>query len=150
MHTVRTFEPPSDRRSLSGQEMVSVHFRSHNPHLRQCLATLRREVIEPEKWPLLAMVEEKIDCFQRYLKAHDKGGQVLFQDAAEWIFGDGDAWHFSFKNVCARLGLNPVSLREGLLEWKTKRVREVFPYQVFSLARAQRAQREPRARETKV
>jgi len=150
MDRLRKSEPPFGWRSFHGQEISFVRFWSPNPHLRQRPATLRREGLEPGKCPLGAMLEENIDCFRRYLKAQDKGGQVLFQDAEDWIFGEGKDWQFSFENVCERLGLNPVSVREGLLDWKTKSLREALPFQVFSSDRKPRAQGKPKARETKL
>ena len=149
MNTVRTSKPSLDRQTLSSQEIISVHSQPTIFRFGPRAATLRRKFyLEPEKEPLLAMLEENIDCFQRYLKAQDEGGKVLFLDAAEWIFGDGGNWKFSFKNVCAQLGLDSVSLREGLRQWKTKRLRGARSCQVLSLDRGRRAQQKPETGET--
>jgi hypothetical protein len=124
MNTVRTCEPSMDRQIARGQVNIPLHSPATIFRLAQCSVTRH---LEPEKRPLLAMLEENIDCFQRYLKARDEGGKVLFQDAAEWIFEDGGDWKFSFESVCSRLGLNPVSLREKLLQWERAALKGDFP-----------------------
>jgi hypothetical protein len=133
MNTVRTCEPSMDRQIARGQ--VNVPLRSQATIFRFAHCSVTRH-LEPEKRPLLAMLEENVDCFQRYLKARDEGGKVLFQDAAEWIFEDGGDWKFSFESVCSQLGLNPVSLREKLLQWKTAALKGALPCQVLSLSRS--------------
>ena len=135
MNTVRTSEPSMDRQTLRHQKTIFLQSQPTIFRFRQCSETVQ---LEPVKRPLLAMLEENIDCFQRYLKARDEGGKVLFQDAAEWIFGEGGDWKFSFENVCAQLGINPVSLREKLIQWKTARLRGALSCPVLSLGRNRR------------
>ncbi len=80
----------------------------------------KRNVREAEEALMLAILEDAIDCFQKYSLARRGKGKTLFQDAAEWILDEGSDWLFSFENVCEVLGLNPKYVREGLLEWKQK------------------------------
>jgi hypothetical protein len=56
--------------------------------------------LQPEKRLVLAVLEDAIMCFQRYL--HAKGGKEkkLYQDAAAWIFDRNDMRVFSFENIC--------------------------------------------------
>lgn len=129
MNTVKTSDQLMDRKGLCGEKVLSNQIQPPVFGFRHGSAILRRKCdLEQAKKPLLAMLEEHIDCYQRYLKAQDEGGKVLFQDAEAWIFGDWDDWRFSFANVCKQLGLNPMSLRQELLQWRATRLREVLPY----------------------
>ena len=149
MNTTRTSGRSLGRDSLHGQEIISVPSQPTVLRFRPCAATPRRgRYLESEKKPLLALLEENIECFQRYLVARDEGGKVLFQDAARWIFEEEGDWRFSFENVCKQLGRDPVSLREELLQWKTKRLSEALPCQVLSLNCKPRAQRKTKTRES--
>ena len=67
---------------------------------------------------MLAVLEDAIMCFQRYL--HAKGGKErkLYEDAVSWIFDCSDIRAFSFENVCGVCGLDPGYLRIGLLNWR--------------------------------
>jgi len=128
MNTVKTSDHSRDLEGLCGEKVLSTQLQPTVFWLRQRSATLRRECdLEQAQTPLLAMLEEHIDCYRRYLKAEDEGGKVLFQDAEAWIFGDWDDWRFSFANVCNQLGLNPMSLRHELLQWRATRLREAIP-----------------------
>lgn len=149
MNTTRTSGRALGRDSLHGQEIISVPSQRTILRFRQCAASPRRGCcLESEKKPLLALLEENIECFQRYLAARDEGGKVLFQDAARWIFEEAGDWSFSFENVCKQLGRDPVSLREELLQWKTTMLSEALPCQVLSLNCKQRAQRQIKTRES--
>jgi hypothetical protein len=78
---------------------------------------LRRTPLEPEKRLMLAVLEDAIFCFQRYLRAKGSKEKKLHQDAVTWIFDQSDNWTFSFENICATCGLDPDYLRMGLLNW---------------------------------
>lgn len=82
----------------------------------------RREYLEPEKALLLAVLEDAVDCFLEYHAAEDRIGKARFQEAEEWIMQSGDAWFFSYENVCQLLGLNPEYLRRGLRQWSAKKI----------------------------
>jgi len=74
--------------------------------------------LQPERRLMLAVLEDAIMCFQRYL--HAKGGKErkLYEDAVSWIFDCSDIRAFSFENVCGVCGLDPGYLRIGLLNWR--------------------------------
>ncbi len=69
---------------------------------------------------MIAVLEDAIECFQKYVDAKDSRGRQLGTEAEEWFLTDDPKWLFSFVNVCETLDLNPAFLREGLLAWKTK------------------------------
>jgi hypothetical protein len=73
--------------------------------------------LQTERRLMLAVLEDAIMCFQRYL--HAKGGKErkLHEDAVSWIFDRSDNRVFSFENICGVCGLDPDYLRTGLLNW---------------------------------
>jgi hypothetical protein len=80
--------------------------------VQQYLDTLRRsEHIEPEKSLLAAILEDAVQEYRKYSRAHDANGKKRFREAEEWIMRGGNDWIFSFDNVCDLLGL-----RRGLRE----------------------------------
>jgi hypothetical protein len=93
----------------------------------QFFATLRRQA--PRKrgeWLLIiAVLEDAIFCYQKYLFARDPYGQRLFREAWDWIMipqprpipRQEDASGFSFEYICDVLGLDPDYLRRGLRDW---------------------------------
>lgn len=84
-------------------------------------ACRRKIYLEPEKKLMLAVLEDTIYCFQKYLFANDKKGKTLFREAEEWILQTGSQWFFSFENVCDSLGFNPNYMRQGLIYWREKK-----------------------------
>ena len=101
---------------LSMEERVTSLFQPDTLMPDQYLETFRRKLhLEPEKKLLLAVLEDAIACFQKYVFAHDGKGRVLFQEAEEWIMEEDTDWLFSFPNVCEMLGFEPSYLRDGLM-----------------------------------
>src|SRR5574340_3468 len=93
----------------------------------QFFATLRRQAPRKKgEWLLIvAVLEDAILCFQKYLFARDPQGQRLFREAWDWIMvpqprpcpNEEDATGFSFEYICDVLGLEPDYLRRGLRDW---------------------------------
>jgi len=93
----------------------------------QYLETIRRENhLDPEKMLMLAVLEDGVICFQKYISTRDEKEKRLLSEAEEWLLMEqnGEDWLFSFDNVCETLGLNPGYIREGLLRWLHHRLRE--------------------------
>jgi hypothetical protein len=67
---------------------------------------------------MLAVLEDAVECFQKYALAQYLWEKKLFQEAEDWIFEKNSGWPFSFENICANLELNPGYIRRGLLVWK--------------------------------
>lgn len=74
--------------------------------------------LEPEKMLMLAVLEDAIMCFQRYLHAKRPKEQRLHREADSWVFDKADTRTFSFENICMVCGLEPDYLRMGLLNWR--------------------------------
>lgn len=99
----------------------------------QFFATLRRQAPSKKgEWQLLiAVLEDAVYCFQKYLFAKNAQGQVLFREADEWMMGPplptrldagNEAPSFSFEYICEVLGLDPDYLRRGLRSWRDDQV----------------------------
>ena len=71
---------------------------------------------------MAAILEDAIDCFQKYLWAKDNRSRNLRLEAESWFVSDDDSWPFSFINVCHALDLEPGFLRRGLMEWKERQL----------------------------
>lgn len=87
------------------------------------LATFRaRDSLEPESKLILAVLEEAIQCFQKYHLAGGRGNRALFCEAENWIMEENSEWPFSFENCCLAVGLSPGYVRRGLLRWKQQKM----------------------------
>ena len=69
---------------------------------------------------MIAVLEDAIECFQKYTGAKDNRSRQLGSEAEEWFLTDDPDWLFSFVNVCETLDINPEFLRQGLFAWKEK------------------------------
>jgi hypothetical protein len=72
-------------------------------------------LLGPEKRLMLAVLEDAIECFQRYAGARDGKRERLFLEAEKWILTRDSNRPFSFENICDVLGLDPNYIRRGLL-----------------------------------
>jgi len=127
---------------LSMEERVSSLFQPDTLLPDQYLDTYRRKLyLEPEKKLMLAVLEDAIACFQKYISARDGKGKVLFQDAEDWIMAENGDWLFSFANLCETLGFDPAYLRQGLKAWKQQHAARPIQAKVYQLARRPRKNR---------
>lgn len=109
--------------SLYIEEKVRSLFQADSLAAHQYFNTFRRkDGLGPEEKLMLAVLEEGISCFQKYLFAQDKGERRLFREAQDWILEEGKEEPFSFENICEVLGIAPNYLRRGLLRWKQKQL----------------------------
>ena len=119
---------------LSVEEKVASLFQPDTLLPAQYLETFRRKAHwEPEKRLMLAMLEDAIACFQKYLLARDGKGKGMFREAEEWILEEESDWLFSFENVCATLGFNPQYVRQGLMRWKATKLQAQPKAKIYCL-----------------
>lgn len=78
--------------------------------------------VRGEKRLMLAVLEDALDCYQKYAFARDGHGRQLFDEACEWIGSEGRDWFFSFENICETLEINPEYLRRGLDRWRNCKI----------------------------
>ena len=79
---------------------------------------LKEQARAPERDLALAMLEDAVVCFQKYLKSTREKERHLFTETEEWFLSDDRHWVFSFLNLCDFLGLDPGFLRKGIFRWK--------------------------------
>lgn len=120
---------------LSMEERVTSLFQPDTLLPEQFLETFRRKLhLEPEKKLMLAILEDAVACFQKYLFARDVKGKALFSEAEEWIQESREDSIFAFDSVCEALGLNPEYLRRGLAQWKKNALSQRTQAKVYQLA----------------
>jgi hypothetical protein len=78
----------------------------------------KRQTLEPERELILAVLEDAVVCFQKYLRSAREKEKRLFEDTEEWFVSDDREWIFSFINICDLLGLDPDYVRKGLWRWR--------------------------------
>jgi len=81
-------------------------------------SVFKRNLRDGELKLMLAVLENAIEDFQKYVLATDKRGVELFQSAEDWIMETDSPSFFSFENICEHLQLNADYVRKGFLRWK--------------------------------
>src|SRR5262245_42272508 len=118
--------PRSERARLSMKEKLIAEagtslFQPDSLLPAQFFAALKqKEHACGERRLMVAILEDAVDCFQKYLWATDNRSRHLRTEAENWVLSDDDSWPFSFVNICHTLDLHPGFLRRGLLEWKAR------------------------------
>ena len=74
-----------------------------------------------ERRLMLAVLQDAVECYQKYALARDPRGRLLFEDAYDWIESGEREWPFSYENICEVLGLNPEYIRRGLSKWRQQK-----------------------------
>jgi len=74
--------------------------------------------LDSEKRLMLAVLEDAVECYQKYLLARGRKDKALFEEAEQWILEQNNPSLFSFENICAALNLTPAWVRAGLLRRK--------------------------------
>src|SRR5947207_1438531 len=101
----------------------------------QYFAALQRKgAHEPERRLVTAVLQDAVDCFQKYLHARDRKAHQLYLDADEWISSEDRSWPFSFENLCDLLQINAAYLRRGLMAWRDRQLGERPRAKVVQLA----------------
>lgn len=88
--------------------------------------------LDRERLLMLAVLEDAVDCYQKYSLAKDPRGQQLFSEAKEWVDSGDKGWLFSFENICDTLEIDPSYVRRGLSRWRDQhkvraRAQRVYP-----------------------
>lgn len=108
----------------SGEEALSRMFEPDTMLPSQFMdrTTLEQSAF-PEKRLMLAVLEDAVATFQRYVLAKDRRGRRLFREAEEWVASCDASWPFAFENICSALQIEPDYLRRGLVAWKEEQLR---------------------------
>ena len=78
--------------------------------------------LQPEKRLMLAVLEDAVGTFQKYVWARDRAGQRLLAEVEEWFESNDIEWPYSFVNICHSLNLDVDFMREGLRRWKQQQL----------------------------
>ncbi|KKT78952.1 MAG: hypothetical protein UX24_C0010G0002 [Candidatus Giovannonibacteria bacterium GW2011_GWB1_45_9b] len=54
----------------------------------------RSRLLDPEKSLMLAVLDDAIDCYQKYYLSTDAKDKDLFRDAEFWLMGQKSDWPF--------------------------------------------------------
>jgi hypothetical protein len=118
------------------EERVASLFQPDTLLPAQYLETYRRKsYMEPETRLMLAVLEDAVACYQKYVLAQDERGAELFRDAEAWIMREDTEWLFSFDNICESFGINPAYMRDGLVGWKRAALEEEPKAKVYDMGR---------------
>ncbi len=96
----------------------------------------RKSGFDRERRLMLAVLEDAIDCFQKYAHTEDQRGRQLFAEAYDWIMSSEKKWLFSFENICQVVDINPDYIRQGLVRWRREHapsVRASLPLELASV-----------------
>jgi hypothetical protein len=94
----------------------------------QFFSFFRKEAgFDRERRLMLAVLEDAIDCFQKYAHTSDLRGRQLFLESHEWIMSPDKRWLFSFENICQIVDMNPDYIRQGLSRWRTQNAKTGMP-----------------------
>lgn len=80
-------------------------------------ARRRRAALSGEKRLMLAIVENALDHYQKYIVATDRVGRALFTEAAQWMASTSTDDVYSFENISETLDINPSYFRRGVAAW---------------------------------
>src|SRR4030095_8081965 len=86
-------------------------------------AVYKRTVRDGEERLMLAVLENAVEYFQKYVLARKPSGKQLFQEAEEWFLDKDSEALYSFENICETLGLHPDPIRKGLMVWKEAKLK---------------------------
>ena len=70
---------------------------------------------------LLAVLQDAVSCWFRYLHARNVRERQLFQEIQSWFWAKDREWLFAFERICEHLELDPDYIRRGLTSWHTFR-----------------------------
>jgi len=123
------------RRVLSGgHDRVAGLFEPDVLLPAQYFAAFRRSGgLERERLLMLAVLEDAIDCYQKYAHARDPRSSQLFDESKEWVLSSDRSWLFSFENICDTLEINADYVRRGLREWRERGLRAARTQQLIDL-----------------
>lgn len=111
-----------DQIGLTTDEKIASLFQPDMLLSAQFESLRRKNLLEPEKRLMLAILEDAVNCFQEKLMAQSGKNRRLFEEAEDWIVEVGGDGLFSFDTICETLEINPEYVRQGLLRWEREEI----------------------------
>jgi hypothetical protein len=73
-----------------------------------------RQKQAPEQRLMIAVLQDAINCVEKYRIATDRRGRRLFDEVKQWLLAEETNWPFSFECICEVLGLESSAVRHQL------------------------------------
>src|SRR5499426_234873 len=86
-------------------------------------AVYKKTLREGDERVMLAVLENAVEHFQKYVLPRKPSGKQLFREAEEWFLDKDSESLYSFENICETLGFHPDHIRKGLMAWKEARLK---------------------------
>ena len=68
----------------------------------------------PEHRLMIAVLQDALDCVEKYRCATSAHGRRLFHEAKRWLLADEADWPYSFECICGALDLDSNAVRQRL------------------------------------
>ncbi len=116
-----------EERTVSTKEETLKEFKKHLNKLNEIdaihptqyyLANRSMRLASGEKKLMLAILKDGIKCYRRNLSATSAHSQKIFNETEEWFEDNDSLYLYSFRNICAWLGVDFKLIREKLDEMK--------------------------------
>ena len=106
-----------NRGALSFEERTNSLLQVDPLSSSEFFATFKRSTyLEPERFLMLAVLQDAITCLEKYGAFGSRGNRRLFDEARDWILSEDGDWLFSFNNVCEAVGLSAGYVRRRLIQ----------------------------------
>jgi hypothetical protein len=70
--------------------------------------------LTPEQRLMVAVLDDVLDCLEKYRRAVDSEGCRLFDEARQWLLAEETDWLYSFQGICSALDLNSSAVLRNL------------------------------------
>lgn len=94
--------------------------------------------VDGQKKLMLAILQDAVECLEKYRGSRNSIQQELYQDSLNWICDASADWLFCFTNVCDFLGFDPSFMRQSLLAREEKAGKKI-PLRGAEIARSDRS-----------
>ena len=75
---------------------------------------------QPEREFMIAVLEDAIHCYQKYVFSGTRRGRRLFREVEIWLTKPDARAAISFEYICDVLGVDPDSIRRTLRRWSSE------------------------------
>jgi len=69
---------------------------------------------KPEYRLMIAVLQDAVECVEKYRSATERRGRRLFREARQWFLADESDWPYSFECLCGALDLDANAVRHHL------------------------------------
>jgi hypothetical protein len=68
----------------------------------------------PEQRLMAAVLQDALDCLEKYRSARNIYDRRLFHEAKRWFLAEESKWPYSFESICGALDLDSNAVRQRL------------------------------------